>query len=106
MTKNQNICPRDIYANNRTLAAGIRTSLSLFAFGVILIKMNVDTFTGFTFLVFGIIQLIYSDIYYIIQVRNLKNANHIFRSTYFDPQIIISILILITLCIVLYIIQK
>ena len=36
-----NICPRDIYANNRTLAAGIRTALSLLAFGVIIIKMDI-----------------------------------------------------------------
>lgn len=88
-----NICPRDIYANNRTLAAGIRTSLSLFAFGVIIIKMNLGSVIGYCFLFLGIIQLIYSEANYLLEIKKLKNPNHIFKANYFDIQICLSFLI-------------
>jgi len=88
-----NICPRDIYANNRTLAAGIRTSLSLFAFGILLIKMEIDYKVGYIFNIYGIIQLFYSNIYYILQVKNLKNIDHIFLPSFFDIQFILSFII-------------
>ena len=86
-----NICPRDIYANNRTLAAGIRTSLALFAFGILLMKMDVDYNTGYIFNIYGIVQLFYSNAYYLFQVKNLKNTEHIFQARYLDIQFIISL---------------
>ena len=86
---NTKICPRDIYANNRTLAAGIRTSLALFAFGILLMKMDVDFNTGYIFNVYGIIQLFYSNIYYLFQVKNLKNTQHVFQAKDLDMQFLL-----------------
>ena len=98
------ICPRDIYANNRTLAAGIRTALSLFAFGVIVIKMDLGIVIGYSFLSLGIIQIVYSEVYYILEVKKLKNKDHIFNANYFDMQLILSCCIGVALISLLFVI--
>ena len=99
-----NICPRDIYANNRTLAAGIRTALSLFAFGVIIIKMDIGITIGYAFTILGIIQLIYSEIYYMLQVKKLKDPDYIFIPLYFSIQLILSIIIGVSMLSLLFVI--
>ena len=87
------VCPRDIYANDRTLVAGIRTALSLFAFGILIIKFDTNhVIVGTLFNGLGIFQLIYSQIYYFMQVKKLRNPETIFAVNYINFQIIISVI--------------
>ena len=92
------VCPRDIYANDRTLEAGIRTSLALFAFGILIIKFDTNNVViGTLFNILGILQLIYSQTYYLIQIKKFKNPDTIFEGVYINFQIIISTTIIVTM---------
>lgn len=92
------VCPRDIYANDRTLAAGIRTSLALFAFGILVIKFDTKhNIIGAIFNGLGIFQLIYSQMFYFMQVKKLKNPDIVFTPSYINLQIIITIITVITM---------
>jgi uncharacterized membrane protein YidH (DUF202 family) len=89
------VCPRDIYANERTLVAGIRTSLALFTFGIVIIKIDTTHLMfGNFFGILGIIQMIYSQIYYLIQVKKLKNPDTVFEASYISIQLILSLLMI------------
>ena len=89
------VCPRDIYANERTIVAGIRTSLALFTFGIVIIKIETrHLMFGKIFGVLGIIQMIYSQIYYFIQVKKLKNPDSVFEASYISIQLVLSLLMM------------
>jgi len=91
-------CPRDLYANERTLAAGIRTSLALFSFGIIILNIEDQVEIGSAFKQLGLVQLVFSQIYYVSQIRKLKNVDYIFSASYLSFQLFISISISGFLC--------